>query len=73
MPDILVKSASAHPGGAMSLLDHQIAQAEEQVTKQRETVDRLIAEGHEVRDARKRLIMMLDNLALLITRRSSAA
>ena len=72
MPNILVETGSAHPGGAMPLLDHQIAQAEEQVTKQRETVERLVAEGHEVRDARKQLIVMLDKLALLIRRRSSA-
>jgi hypothetical protein len=72
MPNILVETDSAHFGGAMPLLDHQIAQAEEQVTKQRETVERLVAEGHEVRDARKQLIVMLDKLALLIRRRSSA-
>ena len=72
MPNILIETSSAHSGGAMPLLDHQIAQAEEQVTKQRETVERLVAEGHEVRDARKHLILMLDNLALLIRRRSAA-
>ncbi|MDQ2953344.1 MAG: hypothetical protein M3R18_00200 [Pseudomonadota bacterium] len=71
MPNIRIESGSARPGGATPLLDHQIAQAEEQVTKQRETIDRLVAEGHEVRDARKHLIVMLDDLALLLRRRTS--
>jgi hypothetical protein len=73
MPNILIEPGSAHAGGAMPLLDHQIAQAEEQISKQRETIERLAAEGHEVRDARKHLVAMLDNLAVLIKRRSSAA
>jgi hypothetical protein len=72
MSNILIESGSPHSGGATPLLDHQIAQAEEQVSRQRETVERLAAGGHEVRDARKHLIVMLDNLAVLIRRRSSA-
>ena len=69
----LSEPGAGHSGGATSLLDRQIAQAEEGINKQRETVDRLAADGHEVRDARKQLILKLDKLASLMRRRASGS
>jgi len=65
MPDILIEPGSVHSGGAMSSLEHQIAEAKKEVNKQRETIARLTAQGHKVTAERKQLISMLENLAFL--------
>ena len=70
MPNLLSEPDAGHSAGAKPLLDHQIAQVEEEIGKQRETVDRLAADGHEVRDARKQLILKLDKLASLMRKRA---
>ena len=65
MPDILAEFDSVHPGGAMSSLEQQIAEAEEEAKKQRETIARLAAQGHDVTAARQQLVAMFENLAFL--------
>jgi hypothetical protein len=50
----------------MSEIDHQIAQAEEEVKKQRETIARLTAEDRAVGDAQRQLVSMLENLTVLL-------
>ncbi len=65
MPDILLEPGSVHSGGAMSSLEQQIAEAEEEVKRQRETIAHLSAQGRETDDARKQLTAMFENLAFL--------
>jgi hypothetical protein len=72
MPNIPTEPSSLNSGGAGSSLDDQIAEAEEEVNKQRETIARLAAQGHETADARKQLASMLENLAFLVKLRSSS-
>ena len=72
MPNIATQTSSVHSGGAGPLLDHQIAQAQEEISRQRETVYRLAADGHEVRDARKQLVAKLERLASLMKLRASS-
>ena len=72
MPDIPPEPGSLHFGGATSSLDDQIAEAEEEVKKQRETIAHLAAQGHETIDAQKQLALMLENLVFLVKLRSSS-
>lgn len=71
MPDIPTEPGSLYFGGPTSLLDDQIAEAEEGVKKQKETIAHLAAQGHETIDAQKQLALMLENLVFLVKLRSS--
>ena len=62
---------SIYSPGSMSL-DDEIAQAKNGVHVQQETIARLSAEGHGVRDAEETLNSMLENLVFLIKLRSYA-
>jgi uncharacterized coiled-coil protein SlyX len=53
-------------------LEQQIAEARKELKKQREKIARLTAEGHDVREERKELFSMIENLAFLIKLRSNA-
>jgi hypothetical protein len=70
MPDIPTESGSL--GGPTSSLDNQIAEAEEEVEKQRETIAHLTAQGHETINAQKQLALLLENLVFLVKLRSSS-
>ena len=52
--------------GEISEIDHEIAQAEEEVKNQRETVAFLTAEGRDVKGAQRQLVVMLENLTVLL-------
>jgi hypothetical protein len=65
MPDVLIQRGSVHSGGAMSSLEQQIAEAEEEVNKQREAIAHLAAQGREAAAARQQLNAMFENLAFL--------
>jgi hypothetical protein len=71
MSDVPTGRSSFHSGGASSPLDDQIAEAEEEVNKQRKIIADLAAQGHETVDAQKQLALMLENLAFLVKLRSS--
>ena len=72
MPDIPTEPGSLYFGEPTSLLDDQIAEAEEEVKKQKETIAHLAAQGHETIDAQKQLSLMLENLIFLVKLRSSS-
>ena len=50
-------------------LDYLIEYTQEAIRKQRATIERLTAEGHEVTDATKQLTAMIVNLAALKQRK----
>jgi hypothetical protein len=65
MPDILMQPGSVPSGGAMSSLEQQIAEAEGEVKKQRETIAHLVAQGRDAAAARQQLAATFENLAFL--------
>jgi hypothetical protein len=72
MTDIPTEPGSLHFAEPTSPLDDQIAEVEEEVKKQRETIAHLAAQGHETIDAQKQLALMLENLVFLVKLRSSS-
>lgn len=66
MSDALTEPNSVMAGEAISEIDHQIAQVEEEVKNQGETIAFLTAEGRDVGDAQRQLVSMLENLTFLL-------
>jgi hypothetical protein len=52
--------------GEISEIEHEVAQAEEEVKNQRETIAFLTAEGRDVKGAQRQLVAMLENLTFLL-------
>jgi hypothetical protein len=52
--------------GEISEIEHEVAQAEEEVKNQRETIAFLTAEGRDVKGAQRQLAAMLENLTFLL-------